>query len=182
MQGGTKPVAMTCRCTPAALVVTQRSPCCPGTYRRPTTQRSINTTAAAHAAMRTGTPAVSASPAPSSAGPIANKSNARIPAIPMKAGLGKSSIDRPSINAAVKVVPWQVICAHERLQRSAPTHLGRAPTSFLEEDRVGCAGTQNILRSCPQARATSRVAISARPSLPASPALTVRGRPKPCRS
>jgi hypothetical protein len=38
--------------------------------------RSISTTAAAHAAMSRGTPAASASPATSSAGPIANKSNA----------------------------------------------------------------------------------------------------------
>jgi hypothetical protein len=37
-------------------------------------------------------PAASTSPAPSSAGPIANKSNARRPAPPMKAVLGKSFI------------------------------------------------------------------------------------------
>jgi hypothetical protein len=73
-----------------------------GPYRRPTTQRSISTTAAAHATMSTGTPAASASPAPSSAGPIANKSSARRPAPPMNAGLGKSSIDRPFVRLVLK--------------------------------------------------------------------------------
>jgi hypothetical protein len=93
MQGGTKPVARDITAVlPAARIVAQRSPCLPVCYRCLTTQRSINTTAAAHAAISTGTPAASASPAPSSAGPIANKSNARRPAPPMKAGLGKSFI------------------------------------------------------------------------------------------
>jgi hypothetical protein len=39
-------------------------------YRRPTTQRSISTTAPAHTAMSAGTAAASARPPPSSAGPI----------------------------------------------------------------------------------------------------------------
>jgi hypothetical protein len=103
---------------PAARIVAQRSPCLPVCYRCLTTQRSISTTAAAHAAMSTGTPAASASPAPSSAGPIANKSKAKRPATPMKAGLGKSFIaigrfDRPAC------------CRHCRLPRAPPHPIKR---------------------------------------------------------
>jgi hypothetical protein len=72
------------------------------TQRRPSTHRSISTTATAHAAMSAGTAAASASAPPSSATPIAKRIIPRRPAPKTEAGVGKSPIGQPTDRARDK--------------------------------------------------------------------------------